>query len=195
MLNDNKMSSRSLKHWTNGAAFHLQILIHQARLEMQSTTEHEAKLQGHLAPITTVLEFYESQLEELLKQYKTYKKSTISITHPLLWTGLLRVFLKPHNLMLMHFWIVEDKEFERQSCPLFFSQFLTTGSSNDYVDYMFGNWAQLKELKRYFSGLKGKIKDLILQNDEFKMHEVLPVLDEQDDKNFHLYILYTGLYA
>lgn len=83
MLYDNKMSSRSLKHWTNGAAFHLQMLIHQARLEMQSTTEHEAKLQGHLAPITTVLEFYESQLEELLKQYKTYKKSTISITHSL----------------------------------------------------------------------------------------------------------------
>lgn len=73
--------------------------------------------------------------------------------------------------MLMHFWIVEHKEFERQSCPLFFSPF----SSNDYVDYMYDNWAQLKELKSYFSGLKGKIKDLILQNDEFKMHKVLPV--------------------
>lgn len=33
MLRDDQMTTRSLKHWVNGAAFHSQILIHEARLK------------------------------------------------------------------------------------------------------------------------------------------------------------------
>ncbi|KAK2869616.1 hypothetical protein Q7C36_001487 [Tachysurus vachellii] len=171
MLHDNQMSSRSLKHWTNGAAFHLQMLIHEARLKMQSTTEQEAQLQGHQAHIITALECYQSQLEKLLMEYKTYKKSTISVTYLMPWYMAL-VLSDP---ILLHLFVLKDEEFDRRSPALYFPNVSRTGLSENYVDYMFDNWAQLKELKQYFSDLKGKIKDLILQNDEFKIQKVLPV--------------------
>ncbi|KAK2869615.1 hypothetical protein Q7C36_001486 [Tachysurus vachellii] len=173
MLHGKQMSSRSLKHWTNGAAFHLQMLIHEARLKMQSTTEQEAQLQDHQVPIITALECYQSQLEELLKKYKTYKKSTISVTNPLPWYIKLAALL--WNPFLFHLFVVKDEEFDRRSPALYFPYVSRTGFSDDYVNYMFDNWAQLKELKQYFSDLKGKIKDLILQNDEFKIQKLLPV--------------------
>lgn len=75
----------------------------------------------------------------------------------------------------MHLFVVKDEEFKRQSPALYFPNVSKTGLSENYVDYMFDNWAQLKELKQYFSDLRGKIKDLILQNDEFKIQKVLPV--------------------
>ncbi|KAK2869617.1 hypothetical protein Q7C36_001488 [Tachysurus vachellii] len=173
MLHDNQMSSRSLKHWTNGAAFHLQMLIHEARLKMQSTTEQEAQLQDHQVPIITALECYQSQLEELLMQYKTYKKSTISVTNLMPW--YIRMALTLRDPITWHLFVVKDEEFDNQSPALYFPYVSRTGLSENYVDYMFDNWAQLKELKQYFSDLKGKIKDLILQNDEFKIQKVLPV--------------------
>ncbi|KAK2869614.1 hypothetical protein Q7C36_001485 [Tachysurus vachellii] len=169
MLHDNQMSSRSLKHWTNGAAFHLQMLIHKARLKMQSTTEQEAQLQGHQDHIITALECYQRELEELLKKYKTYKKSNISVTN------LHSRFITLGDPTLLHFFVVKDEEFDRRSPALFFPNVSRTGLSDDYVNYMFDNGAQLKELKQYFSDLKGKIKDLILQNDEFEIQKLLPV--------------------
>lgn len=33
MTTDGHMTARALSHWVNGAAFHIQMLIHQARLE------------------------------------------------------------------------------------------------------------------------------------------------------------------
>ncbi|GAA6075108.1 uncharacterized protein LOC113651004, partial [Tachysurus ichikawai] len=53
-----------------------QMLIHEARLKMQSTTEQEAQLQGHQVPIIIALECYPSQLEELSSQLPTYIRGT-----------------------------------------------------------------------------------------------------------------------
>ncbi|KAI5616361.1 hypothetical protein C0J50_24068 [Silurus asotus] len=82
MLHDNQMSSRSMKHWTNGAAFHLQMLIHAARLKMKNTTKRNAQLQIHVVSIISVIHRYQLDLDELLQLYKTYKKTTITIDIP-----------------------------------------------------------------------------------------------------------------
>ncbi|KAI5608266.1 hypothetical protein C0J50_6935 [Silurus asotus] len=171
MLHDNQMSSRSLKHWTNGAAFHLQMLIHAARLKMQSTSEHKEQLQFHQTSIISVLDCYQFDLEQLLDKYKAYKKSTIKISHPARWVALL------HPLLILtthHLWEVQDKELNRKSPTLSFNIFsvLPYFSSCVYVDYMFDNWAQIKELKSYFGDLKNKTMDLILQNSEFNIQKV-----------------------
>ncbi|KAF4082803.1 hypothetical protein AMELA_G00132520 [Ameiurus melas] len=161
MLHDNQMSSRSLKHWANGAAFHLQMLLHAARLKIQCTTERKAQLQVHLASINTVLDSYQFDLEELIKQYKTYKKSTIS-------------FYQPGCPFPNFTLIVEDEELERVATREAFVEYPRNMSSDEYVDYMFDNWSQLKEVKSYFSDLKEKVKDLILENYEFNLQKVLP---------------------
>lgn len=199
MLHDNQMSSCSLKHWINGAAFHLQMLIHVARLKGQSTTEHEAQLQVHVASIISVLNCYQSDLEELLKQYMAYKKSTISIYHPMkfLWilmslspgVHLQRLFNKPSSLE--EFWILQDKELERETKAVIFPRRIPMNNLSDgYVEYMFKTWTQPEEVKSYFSYLEKNIKDLIIQNDEFNMEKVLPVSDQQGVEYFHLGYMY-----
>lgn len=183
MLHDNQMSSRSMKHWSNGAAFHLQMLIHAARLKLQSTKEDKKlHLQVHLDSINPVLDIYQHDLDDLLKQYKTYKKSTISLTRPVSW-----IPTDPVTPNLVSSWIVKDTELERETSEvvadhkmahcLFDRPHLNLPS---YVDYMFDNWTQLKELESYFSDLKEQINDLIIQNNEFNLQKLLPVSDRQD---------------
>ncbi|XP_078105599.1 uncharacterized protein LOC144517375 isoform X2 [Sander vitreus] len=40
LLHDGQMSSRGFKIWVNGAAFHVQMLIHEARLNIQTARTH-----------------------------------------------------------------------------------------------------------------------------------------------------------
>lgn len=156
------LSSHSLKHWTNGAAFHLQMLIHAARLKQNGTVD-EAHLTVQMASIISVLNSYQFDLEELLKKYKTYIRSNIFIV------------ILPVNRR--HFPArVGDKEFGKITVS--FLRWKTR--ADEYVDYMFDNPAQLKELKCYFSNLKENIKDLIMQNNEFNMQSVLFVSNSQD---------------
>ncbi|KAF5901343.1 uncharacterized protein DAT39_008951 [Clarias magur] len=165
MLHDDQMSSGSLKHWTNGAAFHLQMLIHAARLKTQSSTVHKERLQVYVASIDRVLNLYQFDLEELLKQYKTYKKSTISV---------YTVVDVSHRC-----YKVKDKELEREIVRVAYSGKAARILSDDYVDYMFDNWSKLKELKSYFSDLKENLKELILQKGEFNLQRVLRALNNQ----------------
>lgn len=61
MLTDGHMSPRALSHWVNGAAFHAQMLIHQARLE-----------DGDGSRATAALDLYQRDLNLLNDNYRTY---------------------------------------------------------------------------------------------------------------------------
>ncbi|CAB1440177.1 unnamed protein product [Pleuronectes platessa] len=68
LLFDRHLTSRGFKIWVNGAFFHLQMLIHEARLNHQA---------GQLAPtqvdsINTYVDLYLQELDHLLEKYKTY---------------------------------------------------------------------------------------------------------------------------
>ena len=68
LLFDGHTTSRGFKIWVNGAFFHLQMLIHQARLNHQA---------GQLTPtqldsINTYGDLYLQDLDQLLEKYKTY---------------------------------------------------------------------------------------------------------------------------
>ncbi|KAL7841260.1 hypothetical protein SRHO_G00249510 [Serrasalmus rhombeus] len=65
MLHDNQMSTRSLKHWTNSAAFHLQMLIHVAQLEMGKTSRPVRNLNLHVGSISNMAGLYQNFLEKL----------------------------------------------------------------------------------------------------------------------------------
>ncbi|CAM4720589.1 unnamed protein product [Leuciscus chuanchicus] len=69
LLHDDQMSSRGFKIWVNGAAFHVQMLIHEARLNIQ--TGKPASV--YLNAIEAAINLYLQELDDLLEKYKTYK--------------------------------------------------------------------------------------------------------------------------
>lgn len=68
---DGHMKTRSLKIWVNGAALHVQLLIHLARLE-EGVNSHQA-----LAAIS----IYQKNLEQLLLKYSESESKTIFVNY------------------------------------------------------------------------------------------------------------------
>lgn len=66
MVRDGHMSSEALKAWVNGAAFHIQMLIHQVRLGGAGTCD----------PLERLLHVYRSDLDVLFDKHEETIKST-----------------------------------------------------------------------------------------------------------------------
>lgn len=69
MLRDGQISNQALKVWVNGAAFHVQMLIHQVRLGGARTCEHVDRL----------ICVYKSDLEELFRKLKEMIRSKCNV--------------------------------------------------------------------------------------------------------------------
>ncbi|XP_004084352.1 uncharacterized protein LOC101174798 [Oryzias latipes] len=68
MVFDGHMSTRFLKQWVNGAAFHTQMLIHEARLEGSAGVK-----------ATLAAAVYHQQMNFLLEKYKAYLQTVASV--------------------------------------------------------------------------------------------------------------------
>lgn len=68
LLYDGQMSNRGMKMWVNGASFHIQMMIHQARLKVQNGDPAS----GHVHSINAIISQYLQDLDHLLHKYKTY---------------------------------------------------------------------------------------------------------------------------
>lgn len=64
LLHDGQMSTRGFKIWVNGASFHLQMLIHEARLNPQADSVNR---------IRSTISLYLQDLNHLLERYKTHQ--------------------------------------------------------------------------------------------------------------------------
>ncbi|KAE8297756.1 hypothetical protein D5F01_LYC04397 [Larimichthys crocea] len=62
LLHDGQMSTRGFKIWVNGASFHLQMLIHEARLNRQADSVNR---------IRSTTDLYLQDLNQLLEKYRT----------------------------------------------------------------------------------------------------------------------------
>ncbi|KAK2861539.1 hypothetical protein Q5P01_001072 [Channa striata] len=71
LLLDGQMSTRGFKIWVNGASFHVQMLIHEARLDSQRSSHYADS-------ISAAIMLYLQDLESLLDKYKSYRISTIT---------------------------------------------------------------------------------------------------------------------
>ncbi|XP_076870068.1 uncharacterized protein LOC143521268 [Brachyhypopomus gauderio] len=164
MLHDNQMSSRSMKHWVNGAAFHSQMLVHAARLK---TTSTNSDFDVYLNSVRAAVDMYRNDLRDLLNKYKDYKRSTILMDEPLRYSCVkygckdVKCEMKDDEtktslnfLYYINFW-----EFTPNCYGLF----------TDYVNYMFTDWNQIKELNEYFTNLKDNTRELIKQHDTFNV--------------------------
>ncbi|XP_045885482.1 uncharacterized protein LOC123956952 [Micropterus dolomieu] len=75
LLHDGQMSTRGFKIWVNGASFHIQMLIHEARLNVQTGKPAS----DHQTAINSAISLYLQHLDNLMEKYKTYKSSTTEI--------------------------------------------------------------------------------------------------------------------
>ncbi|KAK2915597.1 hypothetical protein Q8A73_006191 [Channa argus] len=71
LLQDGQMSTRGFKIWVNGASFHVQMLVHEARLNSQRSSHQ-------VDTINITISLYLRDLNNLLEKYKSYRTSTTS---------------------------------------------------------------------------------------------------------------------
>ncbi|XP_034724923.1 uncharacterized protein LOC117943105 isoform X3 [Etheostoma cragini] len=69
LQHDGQMSSRGFKFWVNGAAFHVQMLVHGARLNIQIGRPAS----DYVNTIEAAIDLYTQDLDLLLEKYKTFK--------------------------------------------------------------------------------------------------------------------------
>ncbi|XP_028331556.1 uncharacterized protein LOC114481193 [Gouania willdenowi] len=153
MVKDGHMGTRFLKQWVNGAAFHTQMLIHQARLE--GTLGSRA---------LRAAEVYHQQLNLLLNQYKKFLKTV--------------VFVGPEDNTCFRYCLDRDKHF----CQITYREFSRsrvlvphpdpdchlTRKADQLLDAMFVK-PQLTSTTTYFLDLQTNIPTLVQQNSSFHL--------------------------
>ncbi|XP_037611041.1 uncharacterized protein LOC119479478 [Sebastes umbrosus] len=145
MLRDEHMNTWFLKQWVNGAAFHTQMLIHQARLEVAA---------GSRAMQAAGL--YQQQLNLILEKYKSYLQTVIYVH-------------KDHDMInaICCLTYEENKIFDfpvdcfpaRGDCKFSRSEIVETMFSKHHF-----TWA-----KSYFSDLAANIPTLVNQHGTFRV--------------------------
>ncbi|XP_042249291.1 uncharacterized protein LOC121884506 isoform X2 [Thunnus maccoyii] len=140
MLRDGHMTNEALKAWVNGAAFHIQMLIHLVRLGGTVTCN----------TVETLISDYQNDLIQLFKEHKEMirKKCKMSFTvetvTPFRNTVLVDENSKGHTL---DFFSNPDKFLEA------------------YYDHRYGG--QKHEIQQHFSSVRENLQSLVSQRGSF----------------------------
>ena len=158
MLLDGHMSSRGFKIWVNGAFFHLQMLIHKARLNHQAGTLTSTQVDS----INRYIDLYLQDLDQLLEKYKTYLASitTLSRAQTCSRDGCYNtdcyIKSKESNCRARHY------EGFRDYCE---GDALIKAYANQIVT----NYPPITGLKSQFLNVKNNLNVLINQHDTFSL--------------------------
>lgn len=156
LLQDGQMRTRGLKIWVNGAFFHIQMMIHEARLKIKT---------GQQAPddvysINTAITLYSHDLETLLEKYKTYK---ISITDkiPLYVCAVVSgaAACTTVNYELYN----TELRCGHSGYPKYPDSILIKG----FVNQMFLKYEPILSLKNHFLNITNNLNSLLKQHDTF----------------------------
>ncbi|XP_016891873.1 uncharacterized protein LOC107989198 [Cynoglossus semilaevis] len=163
LLYDNQMSSRGFKIWANGAAFHLQMVIHQARLKNPSGQEYSDTVRT----INLMIDRYTQNLNVLMEKFKAYRISTTEIVpHK-------HASFGEYGAMLYQVGC-EIRSKENYNCLAIHQ----TGIKNNdpcgrgdlveaYVNHIFSKYPLVSSLTGNFSDIKQNLDALLKQHDAF----------------------------
>ncbi|XP_063070536.1 uncharacterized protein LOC134461570 [Engraulis encrasicolus] len=160
MLVDKQMSSRAVKHWVNGAAFHAQMLIHIARLKQGTAGFESAKRAS-----SNAVDDYPRHMTEILERYKKYKLSTLTVNFEASCVSYQSGYGPGFTncLTFCQFEVTEmryirtvDHKYCRPSL-----------SSDSYLKYFFSNDKKLTEIQMYFKNLQNNLDYLANQRGKF----------------------------
>lgn len=158
LLYDGQMRSRGFKIWVNGASFHLQMMIHEARLNVKAGKQ----ISDNVNSIKNGIDLYLQDFDNLLKGYKTYKTSTIVVYWFQCYTPDCAMVLSPQC-------VLANSESPR-TCEI--SNDRKRGcSSTDivkgFINNVFSKYEPITSLRNHFSDMKNNINTLINQHDSF----------------------------
>ena len=143
MLRDGHMNSRFLKQWVNGAAFHTQMLIHQARLEGAGGSR-----------AMQAAGIYQQQLNLLLEKYKNYLTTVIFVSSDHDYIRVYCCLRYTENVVFS----------SRVQCFTALESYCFSGS--EIVETMFSKH-QMTWAKTYFTDLRAQIPTLVTQDGTF----------------------------
>ncbi|KAJ8411238.1 hypothetical protein AAFF_G00172440 [Aldrovandia affinis] len=158
MLLDGHVSSRALKQWVNGAAFHAQMVIHIARLG-----------EGDSAPPRAVITRYRTEAKKLLSRYKEYKA-------PKFWVQYSAGLSCQKSARRKRLFGAYTMACTMCDSELGTAVFLTephrpeecnNGLVEAYLDHMFSVSDQIPGMEKYFSELDINLDELIAQHGTF----------------------------
>ncbi|XP_039681186.1 uncharacterized protein LOC120574800 [Perca fluviatilis] len=143
MVRDGHMSSQALKAWVNGAAFHVQMLIHLVRLGGTQTCDPvERLLSTYLRDLDTLFIKHREMIEG-----KCRVNEVTSTDVPLSYTYLVDDNLKAHYMIYNY------------AC---FKEYFEAYYDNRYH-------VQTSDIKRYFSGVRENLQTLVNQKGNFNV--------------------------
>ncbi|XP_063058656.1 uncharacterized protein LOC134452220 [Engraulis encrasicolus] len=157
---DKQISSRAVKYWVNGAVFHVQMLIHIARLRKRTGTGTQSLENAKIAA-GNAADTYHRHMAEIYEQYKKYKLDSLSMKYysppfcpP---TGC-----KPSCAIKetdIHF---SDDFSAKKYCSL---------SKDSYVNYIFSHSKKNSDMLVYFGNLRHNIDILVNKNGDFQIEK------------------------
>ncbi|XP_060882850.1 uncharacterized protein LOC132954328 [Labrus mixtus] len=141
MVRDGHMSSQSLKGWVNGAAFHIQMLIHLERLGENQTCN----------PIQSLIAVYQRDLDPLFEKHKEMIKGKCS-RRP--------ISLHPsYDVMIMQ---AEDSECYRVDPDVSYDKYFEA-----YYDHRYHR--QKLNIQEYFSDIGQNLPQLVRLTGSFSV--------------------------
>ncbi|KAL7408251.1 hypothetical protein ABVT39_020428 [Epinephelus coioides] len=156
LLYDGQMSTHGLKVWVNGASFHIQMLIHEARLNV--LTGRCAS--DYVNAIDTNINLYVQDLDKLLEKYKTHKLST---TYTLYNMNCIHRSCVPATCSIGHGGTnCRRVNVVRRSNPC-----QDEGLVEAYVNLFFSRYEAIVGIKTHFLNVKNNLNYLINQHDSF----------------------------
>ncbi|KAJ4940405.1 hypothetical protein JOQ06_026708 [Pogonophryne albipinna] len=144
MLVDGQMNSRLLKQWVNGAAFHTQMLIHQARLEVADGSR-----------AVQAAGVYQRQLNVIMDKYKTYLNGITRIRDERIPRGPFSCYL-----------LFNEEPLPRDEIAK--CNGLSRVTKTELVEHLFSK-EQISWTKSYFSDLAADIPTLVRQHATFQI--------------------------
>ncbi|KAK7146594.1 hypothetical protein R3I93_014141 [Phoxinus phoxinus] len=156
LLHDGQMSSRGLKIWVNGAAFHVQMLIHEARLDIKAgkpSSDYDVNV------IKAAIDLYLLYLDPLLEEHMTYEINTNMFKYR-------SVSSTAHNSSICHMQNIEIKNCSRDvdSHP---SSCAEPEVMIAFMDIVYSNYEPIKGLKSYFLNIKNNLNSQIHEKGSF----------------------------
>ncbi|KAI3359135.1 hypothetical protein L3Q82_002596 [Scortum barcoo] len=141
MLRDGHMSSQALKAWVNGAAFHVQMLIHLVRLGGIQTCD----------PAERLLSAYLSDLDRLFKKHKEMIEGKCRMGG-----------IAAHGAVMLRY--LQDEDSEKHNMDI-------NGCYYTYFEAYYNHrYSRQKcEIKHYFSDVRQNLQTLVQQRGSFKV--------------------------
>ncbi|XP_049442408.1 uncharacterized protein LOC125894812 isoform X4 [Epinephelus fuscoguttatus] len=157
LLHDQQMSTRGFKIWVNGASFHVQMLIHRARLN----TRTGRQISDNVHTIETAISLYLMDLDRLLEKYKTHMSNSITIKY--------EEFCFPVGCIAC---VIENDD---GNCKGSTETPYTDGPCGEpdfkmaYINQIVSNYEPISGLKSHFSNIKNNLNSLINQRGSFTL--------------------------